>query len=114
MTYRTTVQRWFYGFLKRGNIRIVIAATSFGKTKNNEPWDCRKILKGIEICLRECFDAVECVLVSRLHSLEPEPLNHALQDVSTRTAEPEEGAASELLIELRSVAKESARSSSNT
>src|ERR1022692_4533730 len=56
-----------------------------------------------EIRLGECLDAVEGVLVTGLHPLEPERVDHALRDLGTGPVGPEERAAGEILVELRAV-----------
>jgi hypothetical protein len=42
-----------------------------------------------EIHLGECLDAVEGVLVTGLHSLEPERVDHALRDLGAEPVSPE-------------------------
>src|ERR1035441_9080061 len=56
-----------------------------------------------KIRLGERFDAVEGVLVTGLHPLQPEPVNHALRNLRAWPVEAEERAAGEILVELRSV-----------
>ena len=56
-----------------------------------------------EIRLGERLDAVEGVLDTGLHPLEPERIDHALRDLGTGLVGSEERAAGEILVELRGV-----------
>src|ERR1019366_8959940 len=55
-----------------------------------------------EVRLGECLDAVKRVLMACLHTLGPEPVDHALRDLRARPVEAEERPACEVLVELRS------------
>jgi len=53
-----------------------------------------------EIRLGERLDAVEGILVTGLHPLEPERIDHALRDFGVGPVGPEERAAGKIHIEL--------------